>query len=121
VLSPPGKPAVNMGDQSGFCHPPWNHNGSVCSAKEGTFPDRRLVVVSWHACAGDWARASRMAGTRRPLHLSAAGRPLYSGDLDGSRFDPLVALSTDTSGRWSNFHTWCFKLARTGADILLAQ
>ena len=40
----------------------------------------------WHACASDWIGASRMAGTRRSLHIFAADRPLHCGYLGGNRF-----------------------------------
>ena len=81
----------------------------------------RLVVVSRHACASDWIGASRMAGTRRSLHVFAADRPLYCGYLGGNRFDSLMALSTDGSGRCCPGCSWCFKLARLAANVLLAR
>ena len=92
----------------------------VLRKKSALFRDR-LVVVSRNACASDWIGASRVAGTRRSLHIFAADRPLYCGYLGGNRFDSLMALSTDSSGCCCGFNSWCFKLPRVAPDVLLAR
>src|SRR6476661_233484 len=64
-------------------------------------------MVPWHAFASDWIGASRMAGTRRSLHIFAPDRPLHCGYLGGNRFHSHMALSTDGARRCCSNLSWC--------------
>ena len=80
-----------------------------------------MVVVSGHACAGDWIGAGRMAGPGRPIHLFAADRPIHRGHVGSSRFDCLVAPSTRDFERCCDTDDRRFKLACLGPNLLLAR
>src|SRR5262245_3157630 len=110
-----------MGNQFGVDPSGWNNCGSSCLSKESALFRDRLVLVPRHARASDWLRASRMAGTRRSLHIFAADRPLYCAYLGGNRPDALMAISTVRPGRCWYLCSWGSNLARLATDFLLAQ
>jgi hypothetical protein len=58
----------------------------------------RLVLVSRHACAGDWNYPGGNAKPGRPLHLSAGNRARNRSCLGGCRADHALALPKASSG-----------------------
>src|SRR5262249_55053150 len=90
-------------------------------AKTEAVPYDGLVMVSRDACTGHRIGASGMAGPRRPIHLLASDRPVYSRYLGGGRSNSLMASSTDNRERCCINCPRRFELMRVRSDIVLAR
>src|SRR5205823_5833639 len=109
-----------MGNRSGPRRSHYHYERSSYFAKEGAIFHHRLVLVSWDACTGNRVGASRMAGTRRSLHVFATNWTLHCWVLGPCRLVRIVAPPTHRSGRCRTIRNRRLKLERLDPSVLLA-